>query len=796
MRLLIKTSSLMRVYRSGKGETAGEAVVMEYPAIEVGAGGIVAIIGKSGTGKSTLLNLLGGLDRPTPDPRSPASIKISLGAQTVDIVAKPEQYPRRHIGFIFQEGILFDDAPVALNVALPSVVNGLSITDEQIDGLLDEIGLARDRQFRSMRAWQLSGGEAQRVAFARAVAHDPQLLFVDEPTSSLDEDNAIALMSWLQRWTRERPDRTVLWVTHDLDLAARFADSVMVMGAAKEDTAQPLRPTAIPKAHSLSKSAEILKSWQRAGRVLEFDNPVPSTASAPETASTERDLGPDHADKMRRALTWRFVFAEMCAKRDKNEEGAGANTRDTEFTRWLGSTGQSRPGVMKVLWQLARRFSDWPQLSGITCASIILGIVLSTLVSGFRYHQDVMADPRNCHVVVTQVANLAADQGGSAHPLDKWWIDTYGDRRSWAGNATLRDPPSGYERFPADCASGTGIFGRRDFQPWEVGVFTGGPEICRGTGSSYRMMVTLENEPLLRTVRLIEPAALSQQYMNLKNYFYGGAFPDPLEMFISEPVAETIRKELIARGGAGPAGQLPEKICLMGIYDGQPPEVFRLRGVVSDLPAPRIARYDLLIREAAYQNLVKGGAVTLYSQLVFYFDPHQLEAATRFLDKNGLRYIPDTIATLSSKLAQIQLFWYASVVAFIVVISYIAINIGLSGVLFLQRNGRSLAVMKSFGFSQRFLLNIMLLRQYVLLSIAVITIVVIFAATYALLQTTLPEGGPWFEFYDGSRERIVWHVLTGFAGTVVVLVLFIPLICWWEIHKWWRRNRYVVDQLR
>ncbi len=205
--------------------------VLEDVTLSVEQGEIVAIIGPSGTGKTTLLRLLGLF-------HSPDSGDVTVGGTNVWNQPGSERLAtRRRLGMVFQEPNLFD-ASVRRNVhyglqirrgwrdRLRRVVSRFRTdeTDPAVVEALDIVGLdsAEDQQVDS-----LSGGEAQRVAFARALAYDPDFLLLDEPTSELDPRNTAVLEDAME--TARSDDRGVAIATHDMNQAERIANRVAVM---------------------------------------------------------------------------------------------------------------------------------------------------------------------------------------------------------------------------------------------------------------------------------------------------------------------------------------------------------------------------------------------------------------------------------------------------------------------------------------------------------------------------------------------------------------------------------------
>ena len=187
--------------------------------LEVQKGEIVAIIGKSGAGKTTLLQIIGTLDRPN---------KGKVLIDSTDVFAMKDSelaaFRNKHIGFIFQFHQLLPEFTALENVCIPAMIAREKETDYRIraERLLTELGLANRMNHKPN---ELSGGEKQRVAAARALMMQPSIILADEPTGSLDEKNKKELTDLLLH-LRKQYSQTILLVTHDKELAT-MADRVI-----------------------------------------------------------------------------------------------------------------------------------------------------------------------------------------------------------------------------------------------------------------------------------------------------------------------------------------------------------------------------------------------------------------------------------------------------------------------------------------------------------------------------------------------------------------------------------------
>lgn len=190
----------------------GTLEVLKNLSMEVLQSEIVAIVGKSGSGKSTLLHILGTLD--TPDS---GEVHID-GSQIIGMSAKEISKVRNEkIGFIFQFHHLLNEFTAVENVIIPALVQGLKRSNaiEKAEELLSYLGLSGRLNHKPS---QLSGGEQQRVAVARALINDPKIIFADEPTGNLDDSTSEELFELIQK-LRDDYKQTFVIVTHSKDIA-------------------------------------------------------------------------------------------------------------------------------------------------------------------------------------------------------------------------------------------------------------------------------------------------------------------------------------------------------------------------------------------------------------------------------------------------------------------------------------------------------------------------------------------------------------------------------------------------
>ncbi len=195
--------------------------VLERLDLSVYKGEIVGILGASGAGKSTLLHLVGGLDRPD-------SGRVVCNGTDIFKLSEPDLagFRNRRIGFVFQMHYLLSEFTCIENVMMPGIIAGMdmNLVRERAEDLLEKVGLA-DRM--THRPGELSGGEQQRAAVARALVNEPSMVLADEPTGNLDTGTAGAVQELFLSLNRDL-EITFLIVTHNREMAANFHRRLLI----------------------------------------------------------------------------------------------------------------------------------------------------------------------------------------------------------------------------------------------------------------------------------------------------------------------------------------------------------------------------------------------------------------------------------------------------------------------------------------------------------------------------------------------------------------------------------------
>lgn len=225
MSKIIELKSVTKIY-----DSTNESVrALEETSFSLEAGDYISVVGPSGAGKSTLLHIIGGLDFPTTG-------EVFFKGRDIHKLSDKEVsgWRSNHIGFVFQFYHLIEELNVLENVILPLRLSGKKYSLKTIQELLEYLGISnKQRSFPS----QLSGGQKQKVAFARALANDPEIILCDEPTGNLDVESKEKIIQLLDKLNREK-NKTIVLVTHNLELAKETKKILFIkQGKVIEDSA-------------------------------------------------------------------------------------------------------------------------------------------------------------------------------------------------------------------------------------------------------------------------------------------------------------------------------------------------------------------------------------------------------------------------------------------------------------------------------------------------------------------------------------------------------------------------------
>ncbi len=212
---LIEAESITKVFKSG----ASKVFALDSACLLIEKGDFISIVGPSGSGKSTFLHILGGLEYPTKG-------KLNYKGNNIYRLKdkRLSQWRNQEIGFVFQFYHIIEELNIFENVALGAYNKRKKSCFKKVEGLLQYLGIDNRLEFFPS---QLSGGERQKVAIARAIINDPQVLLCDEPTGNLDVDSQEKVINLLEKLNQEK-NKTIIMVTHNLELAKRAKRVVFI----------------------------------------------------------------------------------------------------------------------------------------------------------------------------------------------------------------------------------------------------------------------------------------------------------------------------------------------------------------------------------------------------------------------------------------------------------------------------------------------------------------------------------------------------------------------------------------
>jgi len=215
MNKLLDIVSLTKRYHNGQEEVAALSNV----SLSIHEGDYCAIVGPSGAGKSTLLHIMGGLDIPT-------SGRVLFESEDIYRMsdAQRARWRNKAVGFVFQFYHLIEELSVEENILLTAKCEARKTSLKKIQELLKYLNLESRKNFFPS---QLSGGEKQKVAIARALMNEPRIVFCDEPTGNLDKDSQDRVVNLLEELNRQKR-KTIVLVTHNLELAKRAKRTILI----------------------------------------------------------------------------------------------------------------------------------------------------------------------------------------------------------------------------------------------------------------------------------------------------------------------------------------------------------------------------------------------------------------------------------------------------------------------------------------------------------------------------------------------------------------------------------------
>lgn len=672
----ISTSGLVRRYN------AANFSEIRFSDVQIPAGGVVAVVGQSGVGKTTLVNMLSGVDAPEFTSGGSLTLATSSGKHSLPNV----DYPHSDISIIFQRGYLISDGSVELNLGTVGSLANPKLEAAALENALRNIGLPTS--YLEKRSWQISGGEGQRVGLARALIRDPDIIFADEPTSNLDYLSAQSMLESLKEWVGTpaeacKQPRTLVWISHDLHLVSKFADKILFLSrpGLEEDSVRSVQVELC--ANDFDEQS--LKNWINHRR----DDQTPSEQVWPTR--------PVNAIADTNRIAAKLANSELYSRRSvfrRKKSDSFLKILRTVATSWT-ETGGAFMNVRRL----------WPAFAPrnallLTFLTLIITTAMAlAVVDRWVHYKDSLSDPRNCQIVVTggeDDAGLAKDLTPSAVDtlaMRDWSLSRFPDGHAGEGG----EYEFGEETFArSSCSDGPAAFGRVSRLP---------PRVCSPKGASNDLrkrirrervwlMVSRPNDPILQLSEATAGTYTGQSIADLwrsdweNTYIPNEERPKRGDIFITADFANRLDRLQV---------EYKDGLCLSGLTQGKP-QHFRVVMVVDRLQAPGREPYDVFIPEnhlAAIQGEQVGSYN--YNRVHLYFDPHELGALRAYLDGENWDVSDDALDGVARLIRELQTaFWaslalfFGNVLLFIALCRHIAVT-------HLEKNATAYAMLQSFG---------------------------------------------------------------------------------------------------
>lgn len=810
--LLFHTTVLTKSYRAeernGNADTPKRHGVRFGP-IAIPRGGVIALVGQSGTGKTTLFNLLAGLDSAdrNGDGEGPA-IRLDLGGGPIDIVADPAAFPRERVGFVFQSGFLLRNASAGLNLALPAAQQGRRA--DRADLLRRLATLDIEATEIDARAWKFSGGEAQRVAFVRSMAHGPDLIFADEPTSNVDYRNAVEIMGQLRAWAHDpdRPARTVLWITHDLRLAAAVADAVLIL---HPGVTAALTPVQLPGDRTTDREQReaTLERWTYDRAAMIADAPPAYVGAAPPGAGPmlERPRPPlGQRLLVETGVVLKVGLSEVFSRKGAQRRDSVRHHVNPALSLATAAAGADR-GLARRLRDALVALWAWTLSFGQGTAVLYMLLIMFLGTAGIAglglvdaHFERSVNDPRNCHVIVK--TSRTRDQGAGYGDLDALAARPWAPTSAPGGSDVAAAPVTADTR--ATCKAGDAAYGRIFARGFSMALADG--ETCPSVGTTSVLLLTADQrEPVWSETRLL---AVSQ--------------PDPAASFgVGAPVAAGAslaeyfdhRRLLVndeiylaadqpARlGFDDPTAIIDRTLCLLDAEAGwTEPVRLRVRGVIDEVPnwernrfdgyIPRYT-YDAFRNERGLNNSLIGEA----THIALYFASSHVDALKAFLTRENYVFVADNLEKIRRLVGTADGFKLGAKVFLGLVGGLLVAFTVMSVWSYLSANAQSFALLKAFGMSWRFMFGILLVEITVGWLLAALLLALLILGTgLGLTWLGNPVGGAWLQFDHVTLGAAgLWQPYLIASAAVWCLSAGVSLLL---TLVWWWQNRYVAQTLK
>ena len=739
--------------------------------LEISPTGITAIIGPSGSGKTTLLSILAGFVSPKVGPDG----YLKLANQDF----RDSGHTAGRVSFVFQSPFLLGAASSLTNILqghVASQTDGLKpLSPSHLHQTLAELGLASDgKMLAGKRASSLSGGEAQRIAIARALLTNPDAILCDEPTSSLDDVNAERALNALHHWSVQN-SKPVIWVTHNMEQAARYADHFVFVSGGRiyPENAIVNEALDVNDPRSMNDGAYI----DRFMVLKDFAQEI-SLAGASETTDT---ISANEATTISRARYVRWISNALSTDTatfkfvDRNKPTALAPAAQQ---RLLASIHPKGPGVTNLLKRLFWRIPKYSQISLGIVLSVLLLQIFAALFFGKvakTYSEDRLQDPSVARIVFEHVVG-GRNLSGADDPEELSAARVLPEMRDGLTQAI-------FTKNPEAQANRIMIFGRRTVAQSQIRFSSNEPG-CDAWLPIETVALDVD-DPLVRQTVLLPQAvpfvgpnlksttseliALAHERQEILSTTGTAALDANFVRLLRQRCSLGTEEPLIAEWAAGSAGTLePLMIEIVGAIDSPPP-------VYPSSLELLVFEHDLWNAT----NLQDGAGPGSFRIATAYFPIDGFEETQRFIQDRGYRIRDDSSAAVQtllqvSRVANAAPAWLIlmNIIGCMIVVAIVVDSI-------LNLNKRVLAIFIAHGF--RF---VDMIRVIVWHLIPAVILSLFFAtATIAIL---------WWGFAgiipgtDNAKLLMRNTSAITAISTLLSVFLFANILIVW---MWWKRIR-------
>lgn len=733
---------------------------LELPKLTLQRGRIIAIVGASGSGKSTLLNILTGLE-------GIQAGSILFETKDGPLAVTPDSFEHARVGRIFQQGHLISAATVAANLAMAMLPHQKVPDRATLAASLSEVDLPEELLDR--RVWQLSGGQQQRVAVARALLGKPELLFADEPTSSLDPDLADDLMKCLKCWREKSSERAVLWVTHNYHQAVKYAQEALIMRARRnangtissiidgEDCPRPMPATA-DKLHDLVSDGP--------------DQGDEAGDDQPDTVVGPKD-NPNGWPLLAGSIAAGLIFSNA---RGIEQSGAMALAPMVSLTSAKSD---------RSTFEAARKsFAEGSLLLRLVIAALLFNVIAIGWFIQQKTISRILKDPGTCHVMVAGARHLE-DQNLTTGSL----LQLSG--RIWRKDPSLHNQKPTQEKNSSkliqilnetppvsDCSSDVGAWPRRDTGA-TLWVLEG--KSCQDAYSVSQRDAQIigmhRNEPVLSRIPTSGAGFERASDALLSSKGKSGVILS--DIYISK-VLKTTTEALQAKG---------TRLCVGS--NGKRPKSMTFLGVSKSLPRDDRYFFDAVIRLTAFEKWQRIKGDLQYQKTALYFEPSRIDELENYLrpvnddgERGEARFIfdPEALSRLSDSLTAGRVMqWLFFVVGFLT-LSGTALMTAAATASLITANTKPLAMQIAIGLNPAFLREILIRHALILTPMVAITVLLIgniafLAAKYSGLMDE--------EYLSFRYSKLFFIQILSILAILIISILSVIF----ELRKWYKNTK-------